>query len=120
MAKVTGPLFSLDARNSLGGAIVYSSWKGVNYVRGRVIPKNPRSDDQVAVRNLITDASQAWSNEDSPIDSAYKAAYNAFAEGQRFSGFNAYIKDSVAKNKAELYSGTFVAPTGPGDNTPVA
>jgi len=117
MAKVTGPLFSLDARNSVGKAIVYSYWRGINYVRGRVIPKNPNSTEQQAIRSLITDASQAWSNEDSPIDSAYKAAYDAVAAGKPYSGFNAYIKDAVGKNGAEEYSGTFTAPTEPGDNT---
>lgn len=50
MAKVTGPCFSLDARNKLGDAIVYSYWKGVNYVRTRIIPKNPKSDDQAQAR----------------------------------------------------------------------
>lgn len=118
MAKVTGPLFSLDARNSVGNAIVFSSWKGVNYVRARVIPKNPKSDLQVAIRALIKAATEAWKNEDSPIDSAYKAAYNTAAEGQRYSGFNLYVKDSVGKNEGSDYSSPFVAPTQPGDNTP--
>lgn len=53
MAKVTGPLFSLDARNAIGKAIVYSYWKGVNYVRSRVIPKNPKKDDQAEVRTYL-------------------------------------------------------------------
>jgi len=53
MAKVTGPLFSLDARNAIGKAIVYSYWKGINYVRSRVIPKNPKADDQAEVRTYL-------------------------------------------------------------------
>jgi hypothetical protein len=116
MAKVTGPLFSLDARNAIGKAIVYSYWRGVNYVRARVIPKNPNSEDQQAVRSLITDASQAWYNEDSPIDTAYKAAYGVYAEGQPFSGFNAFIKDCFGKNGGKYYDGSLDIPTEPGDN----
>lgn len=50
MSKVTGPLFSLDARNKLGGAIVYSIWKGRNYVRRLIVPANPKSDDQAQAR----------------------------------------------------------------------
>ena len=50
MAKVNGPLFSLDARNKVGDAIVYSIWKGRNYVRSRIVPHNPKSDDQAAAR----------------------------------------------------------------------
>lgn len=118
MSKVTGPLFSLDARAALGGAIVYSYWRGINYVRARVVPRNPQSSLQTAIRNLITDATQAWHNEDSPIDSAYKAAYIAAAGGQRYSGFNLYVKDAVGKNEGSSYTAPFVAPTEPGDNEP--
>jgi len=117
MAKLTGPLFSLDARGSLAKALVYAYWRGVNYVRRRVIPNNPQSADQTAVRNLITDASQAWANDTSPIDTAYKAAYDTAAEGQAYSGFNLYISDSVAKNGGKDYDGSLDIPTEPGDRT---
>ena len=118
MAKVSGPLFSLDARGQVGKAIVYSFWKGVNYVRQHVVPNNPQSTEQTAIRDLITDASQAWKLETSPIDTAYKAAYDLAAAGQAYSGFNLYIRDSVAKNGAEAYAGTLSIPTEPGDQTP--
>lgn len=117
MAKVTGPLFSLDARNSVGKAITYSYWRGINYVRSRVVPHNPQSADQTAIRNLITDASVLWKSESSPIDSAFKAAYDTAASGQPYSGFNLFIKDAVGKNDGSAYTGTFVCPTEPGDNT---
>lgn len=117
MAKVTGPLFSLDARNAIGKAIVYSYWRGIQYVRARVIPANPKSAGQQAIRSLITDASTAWSAKTSPIDTAYQTAYNNAAAGQSYSGFNLYIKDCVGKNGGSSYTGTFVAPTEPGDNT---
>lgn len=53
MAKVTGPLFSLDARGSVGKSIVFSFWNGANYVRSRVIPANPQSDGQAEVRTKM-------------------------------------------------------------------
>jgi len=46
MAKVTGPLFSIGARNQLGKAIVYSFWKGTNVVREYLKPANPQSGNQ--------------------------------------------------------------------------
>jgi len=46
MAKVTGPLMSMDASGKLGDAIVFSKWKGINYVRQYVIPANPEDPDQ--------------------------------------------------------------------------
>lgn len=117
-AKVTGPLFSLDARNTVGKAIVYSSWKGINYVRARVVPKNPNSDPQKAIRALIKAATQLWSTSGDGIDAAYKLAYATAAKGQAYSGFNLYVKDSVGKNGGSDYEAPFVKPTAPGDNEP--
>lgn len=45
-AKVTGPLFSMGARGSLGKAIVFSFWKGTNVVREYLKPANPKSESQ--------------------------------------------------------------------------
>ncbi len=122
MAKVTSPLFSFDARGQVGKAIVFSYWKGINYVRQFVIPANPQSADQVAVRDLITDASVAWKLGSTVgavnINSAYKLAYTTAAAGNAYSGFNLYIKDCVAKNAGKDYDGSFAAPTTPGDQTP--
>lgn len=122
MAKVSGPLFSLDARGQIGKAVVYSFWKGVNYVRQHVVPNNPQSTDQTKIRDLITDASIAWKDGATvgavTLNSAYKLAYTTAAAGQAYSGFNLYIKDSVAKNSGSAYDGSFAAPTAPGDITP--
>lgn len=121
MAKVSGPLFSLDARGKLGGSIVYSSWRGINSVRRLVKPANPQSTEQSAIRDLISDASKAWALGSTvgavSIDAAYKLAYKEAAAGQAYSGYNLYIRDCSAKNGAEQYSGTLVLPTQPGDQT---
>ena len=119
MAKVTGPFLSLDARGTVGGVLTAAAWKGINYMRLRVIPANPKTDGQVDIRQLIKEASQAWSSETSPIDSAYKAAYDAAALGQPYTGFNLYIKDCVGKNwVGSAYDGSLAIPSEPGDNTP--
>lgn len=122
MAKVSGPLFSLDARGQVGKAVVYSFWKGVNYVRQHVVPANPKSTDQVKVRGIITDASVAWklgsTVGSTAIDAAYKLAYTTAAAGQAYSGFNLFIKDCVALNGGKTYDGSLAIPTTPGDVTP--
>lgn len=53
MAKVTGPLLSFDASGSVGSTATFSKWKGRNYTRLRVIPKNPQSDSQAEVRTKM-------------------------------------------------------------------
>ena len=64
MAKVSGPLMSMDASGKFGGALVFSKWKGRNVVRQLVIPGNPNSAGQEAARNRtrVTGALQSWVN----------------------------------------------------------
>lgn len=53
MARVTGPLMSLDASGTVGNTAVFSKWKGRNYVRVRVVPMNLRSADQQLTRGYL-------------------------------------------------------------------
>lgn len=64
MAKVTGPLMSMDARGKFGGTIVFSGWKGRSTVRQWVQPTNPQSANQETARNRVrvTGACQSWAN----------------------------------------------------------
>lgn len=55
MAKVSGPLFSLEARGKIADAVVYFPWKGLHVVRQWLVPANPQSADQGDQR-LITGA----------------------------------------------------------------
>lgn len=96
MAKATGPLFSLDARGQLGKAIVYSIWKGINYVRRHVVPENPQTECQLIIRTVITDGSQKWA--DDTITASDKILWDAAADGKPYSGFNLYMKAYVAAN----------------------
>jgi hypothetical protein len=64
MAKVSGPLMSMDASGKFGGTLVFSKWKGRNVVRQLVIPSNPNSAGQTDARNRtrVTGAVQGWVN----------------------------------------------------------
>lgn len=53
MAKVSGPLMSMDARGKFGGTLVFSGWKGRPTVRQLVLPTNPQSANQQAARNAV-------------------------------------------------------------------
>jgi len=53
MAKVEGPLFSLEARGKIGDAIVYFPWKGRHVVRQWLKPTNPQSALQGYVRGAL-------------------------------------------------------------------
>jgi hypothetical protein len=53
MAKVEGPLFSLEARGKVGNAIVFTPWKGRHVVRQWLKPTNPKSTTQGYVRAAL-------------------------------------------------------------------
>lgn len=53
MAKVSGPLMSMDASGAFAGAIVFGKWKGRNVVRQLVKPSNPQTEAQENVRNAM-------------------------------------------------------------------
>lgn len=53
MAKVTGPLMSMDASGKFGGSLVFGKWKGRNVARKLVTPSNPMTADQSEARNRM-------------------------------------------------------------------
>lgn len=52
MAKVTGPLMSMEASGAFGGTLVFANRLGKNVVRKLVTPSNPRSTGQTDARNM--------------------------------------------------------------------
>lgn len=87
MARVKAPLFSLDASGQLGEAIVYSKWKGREYVREYTIPQNPNSPTQINVRKAWELLVAKWQGE----LPAYHLEWDLFANQFKMSGFNQYI-----------------------------
>lgn len=94
MAKVTGPLFSLDASGGFGGSLVFGKWKGRNTVRQLVIPSNPQSQDQQDSRNQIrvVGTAQHWANYttekgDGRLVTDKQALIAAAPAGQAWNGF---------------------------------
>lgn len=93
MVKVAGPAFSLDASGSLGNAIVFSKWKGRPYVRERIIPANPRSDGQKAMRAMLTWLAQQWAAQ----SAADQASWDDPADADVISPFNAFTKSGLKR-----------------------
>ncbi len=53
MAKVTGPLLSLSASQTFGKTLTFSNWKGINTVRLKGNPSNPKTEDQQTNRAYL-------------------------------------------------------------------
>jgi len=106
MALTTGPLMSLDASGSVAKTIVFSKWKGRNYVRQLVTPANPKSDKQVSVRGMFKFLSEAWAFLSAPN----QATWESIASSLSISPFNAYVRENQSR------WGSFLSP---GKESPV-
>jgi hypothetical protein len=77
----------MDASGTIAGAIVFSRWKGLPYVRRHAIPSNPRSEKQVSMRAMMTFLSREWAALETPS----KELWSAAAETMHQSGFNRFV-----------------------------
>lgn len=95
MALVTGPLFSLTGRQSVGKTLVFYRWRGLNVTRQWVKPKNPQTPAQVARRAIFTAAAALWR---SPGTAADKQAWALFSDQTpgRFTAYSAYMQATLA------------------------
>jgi hypothetical protein len=59
MAKITAPFMSLDASGTIANTLTASKWKGRNYMRLRIIPSNPSTAGQIAVRLVLGGVAKA-------------------------------------------------------------
>ena len=115
MALVTAPLLSMDASGQVGGAVVFSKWKGRNYVRALVKPSNPKSGGQVGVRAMFKFLSQEWAG----TSDANKATWEAIAEANSFLPFNAYQQNGLLRNRNFLAPSKAYPPTMLNTITPI-
>lgn len=104
MAKVKGPLFSLDARGKIADTLVYMGWKGLQTVRQYVIPSNPNSANQQTQRGYFSDAVNGWQS--AGYSTADVTAWNLLAQALKAvaSGFNMFVRYFV---KAKVAGDTF-------------
>ncbi len=92
MVKVNGPFMSLDASGTLADTLTASKWKGRNYIRQRIVPSNPRSVMQVAIRAMFKFLSQAWAG----IGTTPQGSWADRAGLTNISPFNAYMSRNQA------------------------
>lgn len=73
MAKVKFGMIVTDMRNKLGGH-VFSKNRGGSYARTKVVPSNPQTVAQQAVRSALGAISSAWSGLTAPQRASFVAA----------------------------------------------
>ena len=88
MAKVTGPLFSIDASGQFASSMIFGKWKGINTARRYARPGDRNTERQERVRALFTDAAMLYQQ----LNGRDKSAWNELALGRPMSGYNLFIK----------------------------
>lgn len=100
MARVIfSPLIS--AMSGKTADAVFASWKGIAYVRQHVIPANPQTAGQTAVRNALAEAVAMWQG----LEARVNTAFNNGADELGYSGYNDFVSRNRAPIQAE--SGLF-------------
>lgn len=94
MARIYLSPLIVDIRNKQKDT-VFSKWKGINYIRSRVVPSNPKTDPQIAVREALAQLVVCW--QDAYV--TLHANQDEHAGGRNYSGFNKFIGDNVIKNR---------------------
>ena len=87
----------VDARGSVGDT-VFSIWKGIHYIRSRIVPSNPQTDLQTAQREALAHSLTMWQS----VKTWAKAVWNHYATGYAKSGYNRYIEDNILLVKAAV------------------
>lgn len=114
MARLTGPLFSLTARGTIGEALTYSVWKGIQYARTRVIPNNPNSTAQQEVRGVFQTLNQLWLR----MPTLSRAPWTAAAVGRPITDRNRLIADNIPALINDANMNDFVGSPGVGGAPP--
>lgn len=101
MAKVTGPLLSLEATGKLGGVLNFKRWGGQVNVRLLRKPKvfaDPMTEIQLFFRSFFGDLTAVWK----ALGPTDKDNLDSLATHKRMSGFNLYTKEYMKQKPTEL------------------
>lgn len=114
MALVKAPLFGLDASGAIGDSIVFSKWRGRNYVRILTIPANPKSGLQTGMRTVFGYITKNYS----ALSNALKAEWETEATADNITGLNAQVR--AAQRLARRNLGWLKGPAESSGTTPDA
>jgi hypothetical protein len=84
---------SVDASGKFAGSMVFSKWKGRNYVRQLVTPANPKSAKQTGIRCMLGYLAQTWAT----LGNLAKATWDEIAASRAISAFNAFSSVNLTR-----------------------
>ena len=106
MAKVSGPLFSVDASGGYADSLVFTKSKGKNYARRLVTSTNKHTAEQEASRNYtrITAACQKWANANTQVheELTHSDKVELAALAPPGKGWNIFLSDCILGPEKEF------------------
>lgn len=96
MAKISLSPLVVDIRNKVAD-MVFSKWRGINYVRSRVTPSNPNTQAQQDVRNSLARCVDMWQG----FTAVWKQGWAYVASGKSYSGYNRMCSENRVKEEAQ-------------------
>ena len=108
MARVTGPLMSMEASGTIGQTLTFANWVGRQYVRRWTRPANPQTANQMDQRNAfsVLGVGVSWASKNTQTNSSTgKTDEQAFRDktpsGMRWNG---YLQKVLAGSGAAGYN----------------
>lgn len=93
MAKLTGPLHSVEARGKMGG-LIYNTWRGISYVKAFSSPNQPNTVLQQLAKQLLASLAAAWQS----VSSANRSLWSIYAQNNLESDWTGSPKRLTAMN----------------------
>ena len=113
MARVTGPLMSMEASGTIGKTLTFANWVGRQYVRRWTRPSNPQTLDQMRQRNAfsVIGVGVSWANKCLLINTSTTKTDEASYRAKTPSGmrWNGYIQKVLTGSGAAGYKAAKLA-----------
>lgn len=113
MARVTGPLMSMEASGSIGKALTFANWVGRPYVRRWATPSNPQTEGQVDGRNRFSAVGKAasWASMSAQTVAATSKTFQEIFEARTPSGmrWNGYLLRILTSGEGAEYKNAMLA-----------
>lgn len=87
MAKVRGPLFSLDAHGSIGNCLTYQDINSQPCVKSLNFPTYTRSTEQGVVRDIFAWCAQVWNQ----LHSLKQTEWRAYTDYKKLVGYASFM-----------------------------
>ena len=87
MAKLSGPMFSMEAHGSIGKTLSFVRGKRTPYVKKHFTPKNPNSTAQIGIRCMAKFLTQYWAE----LSDEDKASFEELAAAWTTSPYHAWL-----------------------------